>query len=91
MYLIAIEAEYKNRPQDMLKILLAGRNQIQSTGGISHRGFWWKMEKKYLGHGVPPAFEEVRCDADTEISKASFQVNGFGGAKLVRAKEMYQS
>ena len=23
-------------------------------------------------------------------SKASFQVNGFGGAKLVRAKEMYQ-
>jgi hypothetical protein len=23
-------------------------------------------------------------------SKVSFQVNGFGGAKLVRAKEMYQ-
>src|SRR4030042_3236609 len=28
------------------KILLAARNQIQSTAGISHREFWKEMEKK---------------------------------------------
>ena len=28
------------------KILLAARNQIQSTRGISHREFWKEMEKK---------------------------------------------
>jgi prevent-host-death family protein len=28
------------------KMLLAARNQIQSTGGISHREFWNEMEKK---------------------------------------------
>jgi prevent-host-death family protein len=28
------------------KILLAARNQIQSTGGISHREFWKEMQKK---------------------------------------------
>lgn len=27
------------------KILLAARNQIQSTGGISHQEFWKEMEK----------------------------------------------
>ena len=28
------------------KILLAGRSQIQSTRGISHREFWKEMERK---------------------------------------------
>jgi prevent-host-death family protein len=30
------------------KIILAARNQIQSTGGISHREFWKEIEKKKL-------------------------------------------
>jgi len=30
------------------KILSAARNQIQTTGGISHREFWKKMEKNAL-------------------------------------------
>ncbi len=35
-------------------------------------------------------YRKEELSSSISTMKASFQVNGFGGAKLVRAKEMYQ-
>ena len=41
------------------KILLAARNQIRSTGGISHREFWMEMEKKVSRPRGPTGLRRV--------------------------------
>ena len=68
------------------------RNKIRLIG-VSNQNItelWWNYFLKDNSNSLVSLIGEISDDNPSRTSKPSFQVNGFGGAKLVRAKEMYQ-